>query len=63
MLAAIQKDLTKNSPYWEFAKTPNNDDSWDVSLSGEAYLLEQFGQMIKDVVISNGASLSMRMEI
>jgi hypothetical protein len=25
ILASIQKDLLKASPYWEFVKTPNND--------------------------------------
>lgn len=25
ILSSIQKDVVKSSPYWEFAKTPNND--------------------------------------
>jgi hypothetical protein len=61
ILFAIQKDVAKNSPYWEFLKIPNNDDYWDPILNTEEHLLDQLGQMIKEIVVANGASLSMRM--
>ena len=61
ILSSIQKDLVKASPYWEFVKTPNNDEQWDYILRNEIQLLDSFGSGIKEVVMGIGASLSMRM--
>lgn len=61
IFSSIQKDLVKASPYWEFVKTPNNDEQWDFILRNEIQLLDSFGSGIKEVVMGIGASLSMRM--
>jgi hypothetical protein len=55
--------VAKGSAYWEFLRLPNNDDFWDMNLKTEGFLLEQLGQIFKEIVMSNGPSLSMRMEV
>lgn len=63
LLWYVQKNTLKSSPYWELVKCPNNEEQWDTTIKSEIAILEPFGQGIKDVIMGNGASLSMRMEI
>lgn len=63
ILSYIQKNTLKSSPYWEFTKNPNHEDEWDTMIKNEMNVVEPFGQNIKEVIMSNGVSISMRMEI
>lgn len=39
VLWSVQKDIGRNSPYWEHIKIPNTDDQWDLIIKNEIAIL------------------------
>ena len=63
ILYSIQRDITKDSLYWERIKVKNTDTQWDNILKDETKSLEPFGNMLREGLATNKNSSKIQLEL
>lgn len=61
ILVSILKELPRSAPYWQVINLPNNNEKWDATLQSESQIMMPFGQSIKELIVTSGPSLPMKL--